>query len=794
MLRATRGAGLLAAWARVLQRQRREAGPWALSDLAAAIYSPGDAGPAAGAAAGAALSTSAAAAAAALPRRPRGAARLDGGADDADGWDSAAHPPRKRRAEAVAVSGAVLRLERAGGLAAPRGGGDGGGPLAAARDVSESRLMALIKKAEALSQIERLLLDYGPHFRHMHVAAAVARLPEVRLPSANGEARRRTAVRILAPGIEATADQMDPHQAAACLGAFGSLRCAPPAALTRVAARLAADRGAALRALHPWELAGAARALAALRDQEEAGAAEAAAAAAAARAGTEFSPPPGPGGGQTSGSASQALLAPGAAGAATPDALSPVGAAADGGALARASPVEALWTLLPEVARTRLHDFPADDLAAIAWALARRGRASKRFMADACTAALPRPEKFGPGATAALTCALAEAGHADELLLGALARRAEGAKAEFTAAQLAGMLHAHADLGFYSAPFAEAAAKAATRAGALRGAPPAAAASLVSAFARLRHADGPLLSQFSGLLPGLAARLGARGVVDALWALLHLGHAGPRLEAALPSVLRELEAGAERLPPGAAARAVWCCAVLEEGGRGGGGGGEFETAAEAAGAGALVQRLYARVAAGAPEDFELSELALLHQAGRLLSDDWLRAAAGGEEDGAGGGAGGADADSASTAAAGPAAALPPRLARAAAAAARHRASQHAARGGRQQAHVADLLEELGLEPVRRLGLDGGCLVIDVAVIAGPVKVAVLCDGPARRTRSAPHARTGDWVAAAWLLERAGWRVLTLPWYEWEPLAGRGAGPLDALAHLANSFAQQGVKL
>ncbi|KIY91526.1 hypothetical protein MNEG_16437 [Monoraphidium neglectum] len=91
-------------------------------------------------------------------------------------------------------------------------------------------------------------------------------------------------------------------------------------------------------------------------------------------------------------------------------------------------------------------------------------------------------------------------------------------------------------------------------------------------------------------------------------------------------------------------------------------------------------------------------------------------------------------------------------------------------------------------------LDGGALVIDLALEAGPLKVAVLCDGPSRRTRSAPHGRLGYWVAAGWLLERAGWRVVQLPWFEWQLLAEDSGDPLAALAHLHNSFAAQGVPL
>jgi hypothetical protein len=88
-------------------------------------------------------------------------------------------------------------------------------------------------------------------------------------------------------------------------------------------------------------------------------------------------------------------------------------------------------------------------------------------------------------------------------------------------------------------------------------------------------------------------------------------------------------------------------------------------------------------------------------------------------------------------------------------------------------------------------------------------VAILCDGPGRRARAPPHAPTGYWLAQGWLLERAGWRVARLPWYEWDALAcgggngsGKGGGggggavtdPLDAVACVHQALAAQGIAL
>lgn len=277
--------------------------------------------------------------------------------------------------------------------------------------------------------------------RHNHIAAAIARLPEVRAPAANRRGRVGAVLRLLARGLEAAAPRLDAHQLAATLASFGRLRLAPPAALHAVCSLLAADGGAALRReLHPWELAAAARALAALQDEAAQAAAEAADAAAeglgpdlthssaAVTVGGGGHPALGAGG-----AGGQPLLGAG-------DALSASasGAGGGGGALALPAPVESLWALIPEAARARLGSFPAADLAALAWALARSGRADQRFMTDVSREALSRPGKFDAEGVAALTSALAAAGHVDVLLLGALSREVAGRKAEFTIPQLAG--------------------------------------------------------------------------------------------------------------------------------------------------------------------------------------------------------------------------------------------------------------------------------------------------------------------------------------------------------------------
>lgn len=307
----------------------------------------------------------------------------------------------------------------------------------------------------------------------MHVAAALSRLPDVCPPPANRRARITTALNILSQGLAAVAPKLDPHQLAACLESFGRLRLAPPAAFYRVCALLCADGGggaaAPLRRLHPWELAACAKALAALQEVEQRQRLEAVAAGAGAgevvggggaRGGI------GIGGGAAALMLESGVLAGGGAGAERAflfgpgvlDSTTSMVIAGDGSgekgvaranggsrgggaaasALAHLTPGEALWRLLSESARPRLPNFPASDLAAISWALARSDRADKRFMTDACRAALARPGKFDADGVAAMTSAMAAAAHRDDLLLGAFCQEVVARKAEFTVPQLAG--------------------------------------------------------------------------------------------------------------------------------------------------------------------------------------------------------------------------------------------------------------------------------------------------------------------------------------------------------------------
>lgn len=57
---------------------------------------------------------------------------------------------------------------------------------------------------------------------------------------------------------------------------------------------------------------------------------------------------------------------------------------------------------------------------------------------------------------------------------------------------------------------------------------------------------------------------------------------------------------------------------------------------------------------------------------------------------------------------------------------------------------------------------------------GEGPVAVFRTGPAQYSRSMPYTSVGSWRLTRALLGEGGWRVVELPWYEWQLMAGGGS--------------------
>lgn len=248
------------------------------------------------------------------------------------------------------------------------------------------------------------------------------------------------------------------------------------------------------------------------------------------------------------------------------------------------------------------------------------------------------------------------------------------------------------------------------------------------------------------------------------------------------------------LSPGQLAELLWCYAVLEERSPG------------------LLLPLLQRLEGVHPKGLTAQQLLMLYQAHRLTTDGWLcegsvqtgqeqehkDAEREEEQQGQGqqllGSSMSPPAAAASMAAA-PArtdpveAAWPPKLVHAAVQAAALAARR--LRSGRMLLDVLDVLEDAGHEAVKQLPVDGGASVADVALLAGSLQVAIVCGGPGEYSRNAPHVRRGVAVAGDWVLERLGWRLVHVPFYEWQALAD---DELARVAYVHNVLAEQGMQL
>jgi len=98
-------------------------------------------------------------------------------------------------------------------------------------------------------------------------------------------------------------------------------------------------------------------------------------------------------------------------------------------------------------------------------------------------------------------------------------------------------------------------------------------------------------------------------------------------------------------------------------------------------------------------------------------------------------------------------------------------------------HVSEILSQLGIDHVNEVKVFEGVYHIDVVVGSGnPLdpqgKIAIEVDGP---THFVPHTHqpTPHTSLKRWLLEREGYAVLSVPYFEWGPLQGDGV----AMAYL-----------
>jgi hypothetical protein len=116
----------------------------------------------------------------------------------------------------------------------------------------------------------------------------------------------------------------------------------------------------------------------------------------------------------------------------------------------------------------------------------------------------------------------------------------------------------------------------------------------------------------------------------------------------------------------------------------------------------------------------------------------------------------------------------------------------------RESHASDFQLEVhralqriqGLSPSFEYVTEDGLFSVDVALFVGEgVRVAVEADGPSHYTRNEPHTELGKTVLRLQLLQAAGWRVVSVPWFEW-----RAVGAGDGVAYLRGKLAAARVTL
>ncbi|KAF8069682.1 rgt-1 [Scenedesmus sp. PABB004] len=305
-------------------------------------------------------------------------------------------------------------------------------------------------------------------------------------------------------------------------------------------------------------------------------------------------------------------------------------------------------------------------------------------------------------------------------------------------AELAETLWGLATLRLYDGPNMDAAA-----AELLRRAPqlpPAPLALAAWSFASLRHRDAALLEALAARGTALA-RGGSLTPLDAVQLVRSAAKLGFRDERLFRSASEVLLGARPRVGNSLMVSALWAFAV----------GGVFD--------GALFATGFAQLADLPPARARPLLLLQLFQAATLMQDAFR-------------GAGVA-----------PPAVLPPGLAAAAARAWLSSSRRSAGRASGFQAAVAAALagEGLRLDVSSEALTADGLFTIDAAVTWRGRRVAVEVDGPEHFTSNAPHALLGSSLAKQRCLQARGWVVLSVPFHEWNRLAGGGRAGSAGLA-------------
>lgn len=80
-----------------------------------------------------------------------------------------------------------------------------------------------------------------------------------------------------------------------------------------------------------------------------------------------------------------------------------------------------------------------------------------------------------------------------------------------------------------------------------------------------------------------------------------------------------------------------------------------------------------------------------------------------------------------------------------------------------------MLQSVGLLVSTGLRIADGLMPVDVALLVGGMKIAVEIDGPSSFTANRPHRVMQKAVFRNAMLASRGWRVASVPWFEWQKL-------------------------
>jgi len=375
----------------------------------------------------------------------------------------------------------------------------------------------------------------------------------------------------------------------------------------------------------------------------------------------------------------------------------------------------ALLDAVAEESAGRVRDFKPQDLANTAWAFATAGHAAPALFDAIGEEAAGRVRDFKPQELFNAAWAFATAGHAAPALFDAIGREAAARVRELNPQDLSNTAWAFATAGHAAPALFDAIGR--ESAGRMRAFKPQELSNMAWAFATAGHAAPALFDAIGREAAGRVRELNPQNLTNTAWAFATAGHAAPAL---FDAIGREAAARVRELKPQELANTAWAFAVLDH------------LPSESS----LFDQRFAHHCDALAHELRRDELCQLHQwhlwyaSERACSD-----------------------------------ALP-----GAAVLARCDSEFRAAevRPSSLQRDVATALASLGATVQEEKVLEEG-YILDLVVDWRGERLAVEVDGPSHFVGRVP---TGATLLKRRQLRHFGWRLVTVPYWEWAELAHR----------------------